>query len=92
MLYLKNLINGIDKGLVIYYIQRMTDRQPPLTDISGMLAMLPEDKQKLYINTLYAVARTAVEARCGELRVMDLEILQSLEDESDARFEDWISR
>lgn len=54
--------------------------------------MLPEDKQKLYINTLYAVARTAVEARCGELRVMDLEILQSLEDESDARFEDWISR
>lgn len=92
MLYLKNLINGIDKGLVIYYIQRMTDRQPPLTDISGMLAMLPEEKQKLYINTLYAVARTAVKARCGELRVMDLEILQSLEDESDARFEDWISR
>lgn len=54
--------------------------------------MLPEEKQKLYINTLYAVARTAVEARCGELRVIDLEILQSLEDESDARFEDWISR
>jgi hypothetical protein len=57
----------------------MTNRQPPLTDISGMLAMLPEDKQKLY-----------VEARCGELRVSDLEILQSLEDESNARFEEWI--
>lgn len=68
----------------------MTNRQPPLTDISGMLAMLPEDKQKLYVNTLYAVARTAVEARCGELRVSDLEILQSLEDESNARFEEWI--
>ena len=52
--------------------------------------MLPEDKQKLYINTLYAVARTAVEARCGALRVMDLEILQSLEDESNARFEEWL--
>lgn len=52
--------------------------------------MLPEDKQKLYINTLYAVARTAVEARCGELRVGDLEILQALEDESNARFEEWI--
>ena len=62
----------------------------PQTDISGMLAMLPEDKQKLYINTLYAVARTAIEARCGALRVMDLEILQSLEDESNARFEEWI--
>jgi len=52
--------------------------------------MLPEDKQKLYINTLYAVARTAIEDRCGALRVMDLEILQSLEDESNARFEEWI--
>lgn len=68
----------------------MTNRQPPLTDISGILAMLPEDKQRLYINTLYAVARTAVEARCGELRVGDLEILQALEDESNARFEEWI--
>lgn len=68
----------------------MTNRQPPLTDISGIIAMLPEDKQKLYINTLYAVARTAVEARCGELRVGDLEILQALEDESNARFEEWI--
>ena len=67
-------------------------KQPHTEDITGILAMLPEDKRKLYINTLYAVARTAVEARCGELRVMDLEILQSLEDESDARFEDWISR
>jgi hypothetical protein len=68
----------------------MTNRQPPLTDISGIIAMLPEDKQKLYINTLYAVARTAMEARCGELRVGDLEILQALEDESNARFEEWI--
>ena len=62
----------------------------PQTDISGMLAMLPEDKQKLYINTLYAVAKTAIESRCGALRVMDLEILQSLEDESNARFEEWL--
>jgi len=65
----------------------MTESQ---TDISGMLAMLPEDKQKLYINTLYAVARTAVESRCGALRIADLEILQALEYESNARFEEWI--
>lgn len=54
--------------------------------------MLPEDKQKLYINTLYAVARTAVDAHCGALRISDLEILQSLEDESNALFEEWIFR
>lgn len=75
--------------LIICYIVGMAEEK---TDITGMLAMLPEDKQKLYINTLYAVARTAVEARCGALRVMDLEILQSLEDESNARFEEWIFR
>ena len=62
------------------------------TDISGMLAMLPEDKQKLYINTLYSIARTALEARCGAIRLGDVQILQSLEDESNARFEDWIFR
>ena len=75
--------------LIICYIAGMAEEK---TDITGMLAMLPEDKQKLYINTLYAVARTAVDARCGNLRVMDLEILQSLEDESNARFEEWIFR
>lgn len=68
------------------------DTKQPHTDISGILGVLPEDKQKLYINTLYAVARTAVEARCGALRVNDLEILQSLEDESNARFEEWLFR
>lgn len=64
--------------------------QPHTEDITGILAMLPEDKRKLYINTLYSIARTAMEARCGELKLMDIEILQSLEDESNARFEEWI--
>lgn len=66
--------------------------QPHPTDITGILAMLPEDKQKLYINTLYSIARTAIDARCGELQIMDIEILQSLETESNARFEDWLFR
>ena len=83
------LRNAIDNMLIICYIASMAEEK---TDITGMLAMLPEDKQKLYINTLYAVARTAVDARCGDLRVMDLEILQSLEDESNARFAEWIFR
>lgn len=54
--------------------------------------MLPEDKQKLYINTLYSIARTALEARCGAIKLADVQILQSLEDESNARFEEWIFR
>ena len=64
--------------------------QPHPTDITGILAMLPEDKQKLYINTLYSIARTAIDARCGKLQIMDIEILQSLEAESNARFEEWL--
>jgi hypothetical protein len=69
----------------------MNTKQPHI-DISGIIGMLPEDKQKLYINTLYAVARTAVESNCGALRIADLEILQALEDESEARFEEWLVR
>lgn len=67
-------------------------KQPHTEDITGILAMLPADKQKLYLNTLYSIARTAIEARCGELKLMDVEILQSLEDESNARFEEWLFR
>jgi hypothetical protein len=70
----------------------MNTKQPQLTDISGIIAALPPEKQKLYINTLYSIARTAIDARCGELRMMDLEIMQSLEDESNARFEEWLFR
>ena len=66
--------------------------QPHTEDITGILAMLPADKQKLYLNTLYSIARTAIESRCGELKLMDVEILQSLEDESNARFEEWLFR
>lgn len=66
--------------------------QPHPTDITGILAMLPKDKQKLYINTLYSIARTAIDARFGELQIMDIEILQSLEAESNARFEEWLFR
>ena len=67
-------------------------KQPHTEDITGILAMLPEDKQKLFINTLYSIARTAIDARCGELKLMDVEILQSLKDESNARFEEWLFR
>ena len=67
-------------------------KQPHPTDITGILAMLPADKRELFINTLYSIARTAIDARCGELKMSDLEILQSLEDESNARFEEWIFR
>jgi hypothetical protein len=64
--------------------------QPHTEEIMGVLACLPADKQKLFINTVYSIARTAIDARCGELKMSDLEILQSLEDESNARFEEWI--
>lgn len=67
-------------------------KQPHPSDITGILACLPADKQKLFINTLYSIARTAIDARCGELKLMDVEILQSLEDESNARFEEWLFR
>ena len=67
-------------------------KQPHPTDITGILACLTADKQKLFINTLYSIARTAIDARCGELKLMDVEILQSLEDESNARFEEWLFR
>ena len=67
-------------------------KQPHTEDITGILAMLPADKQKLYLNTLYSIARTAIEARCGELKLIDIEILQSLEDESNAQFEEWLFR
>ena len=70
----------------------MNTKQPQTEDISGVIASLPPEKQKLSINTLYSIARTAIDARCGEIRLMDLEIMQSLEDESNARFEDWLAR
>ena len=66
--------------------------QPHTEDITGILAILPADKQKLFLNTLYSIARTAIDVRCGELKLMDVEILQSLEYESNARFEEWIFR
>ena len=78
--------------VVISYIRGMGTKQPPIEDISGIIAALPPEKQELYINTLYSIARTAIDARCGEIRLMDLEIMQSLEDESNARFEDWLAR
>jgi len=65
-------------------------KQPHTDDITGIIAMLPEDKRKLFLNTLYSIARTAIDARCGELQIMDIEILQSLEAESNAIFEEWI--
>lgn len=61
-------------------------------DITGILAFLPEDKKKYYLESIYAIAKAAIEAKCPSLPIVDLEIMAGLEDESNARFEEWIFR
>lgn len=58
--------------------------------INGILAFLPEDKKKYYLESIYAIAKAAIEAKCPSLPIADLEIMAGLEDESNARFEEWI--
>ena len=78
-------------GRLRYRLLGMEPRKTiPRTDITGTLSVLPEEKRKLYIGTLYAIAKTAIEARCGELNMSDLEILASLEEEAEARFCEWL--
>lgn len=56
----------------------------------AILQALPQVKQRLYISALYSIAKDAIRAQCKELKVMDLEILASLEEESNAHFEEWV--
>lgn len=56
----------------------------------AILRALPQAKRKLYISALYSIAKDAIQAQCKGLKVMDLEILASLEEESNAHFEEWL--
>lgn len=59
-------------------------------DITGILAFLPEDKRKYYVESLHAIAKAAIESKCPSLPIAALEIIAGLEYESNARFEEWI--
>lgn len=62
----------------------------PLSDVESILTTLPAEKRQLYVQTLYSIAKTAMESGCRSLRLMDVEILTSLEVESNANFEEWL--
>lgn len=59
-------------------------------ELEAILRVLPPAKRRLYISVLYSIAKDAIRAQCRSLKVMDLEILASLEAESDAGFEEWL--
>lgn len=61
-----------------------------MSEPEAILRALPQAKRKLYISVLYSIAKDAIQARCRSLKVMDLEILSSLEEESNAHFEEWV--
>lgn len=67
-------------------------QQSCVSDIEVILQMLDLDERREYVSRLYSIAKDAIKAQCRELKVMDLEVMVSLEAKADANFEEWLHR
>ena len=61
-----------------------------MSEPEAILKQLSQEKRRLYVRVLYSIAKDAIQAQCPQLKVMDLETLASLEEESNASFEEWL--
>lgn len=52
----------------------------------GNFVWLPVEKQKMFLDVALRIADKAVEGKFGKLEVKDVEVYQSLKDENEARF------
>lgn len=62
----------------------------PTTEVEAILKALDTEEQRAYVSVLYSIAKDAIQAQCRDLKVMDLEIKQKLEEKSNANFEEWL--
>lgn len=62
----------------------------PTTEVEAILKTLNTEEQRAYVSVLYSIAKDAIQAQCRDLKVMDLEIKQKLEEKSNANFEEWL--
>lgn len=61
-----------------------------MSEIEATTLGLSIEEIRTYCQALYSVAHDAMQARCGDLKVKDLEIITSLEEKSNAYFEEWL--
>lgn len=69
---------------------RLKQPGPSISPVEIVIRMLPAEDRIRYAQTLYSIAKDAIQAQCRDLKVADLEILTALEEKADACFEEWL--
>lgn len=61
-----------------------------MDELSGRIGFLDAEESRTYVKSLLNIAKRAIDARCGNLLVDDLEIIHSLEEKNEAKFVEWL--
>lgn len=60
--------------------------------LDGRIGFLDAEESRTYVKAILSIAKRAMDARCGNLFVEDLEIVRALEDKSEAKFVEWLNQ
>ena len=66
------------------------DRLAKLEAAMPGICWLDDNEAANYARALVRIARTAIDSRCGTLRVVDVETVTALEDKGEAVFTEWL--